>query len=183
MMLYPGDIVCTKGTSLISRLIRVFSRTGGESRTEINHVGVIVEQGNFQNAVLVEASHKTESNWMLKYYDDPKTDIAIFRPTNIDFYQEDLIKHKAESYVGRRYGYFKIVAHFIDYLLGGRYVARRLTGMGRYPICSWVVADAYAAAGLDFGVPVGQAQPDDIWDFCIANPDKYTLIHSLGRLV
>jgi hypothetical protein len=35
----------------------------------------------------------------------------------------------------------------------------------KYPICSWVVADAFAKVGKDFGVEVGMATPDDIWDF------------------
>jgi hypothetical protein len=26
---------------------------------------------------------------------------------------------------------------------------------------------------LDFGVKVGAAQPDDIWDFCVSRPDRY----------
>ncbi len=39
------DIFLTKGTSFISGAIRWFTRRIGESRTEVNHVGIIVEPG------------------------------------------------------------------------------------------------------------------------------------------
>jgi hypothetical protein len=34
---------------------------------------------------------------------------------------------KAESYVGRKYGYAKLLAHWADWVLQGAYVFRRLT--------------------------------------------------------
>jgi len=46
----------------------------------------------------------------------------------------------------------------------------------------WVVADAFAEAGKDFGVEVGMATPDDIWSFVIKNTDKYKEIHPLKLL-
>ena len=90
---------------------------------------------------------------------------------------------KAESYVGRRYGYLKILAHWADWLLQGAYVFRRLTKEDRYPICSWLVAHSFAAAGKHFGVEPGAATPDDIWDFVVAHPDVYREILPLARLV
>lgn len=148
----------------------------------INHVGVVVGPGNEMNAPIVEASTTVKHHSIRRYYEDANTHVAIFRPKNVGIGDRLLIADKALQYVGRKYGYFKIVAHFLDFLLGGRYFFRRITRMEKYPICSWVVADAYAAVGLDFGVPVGMAQPDDIWDFCVTNPDKYETIHYLGPL-
>ena len=39
--------------------------------------------------------------------------------------------------------------------------------MDKYPICSWVVASSYGEVGENFGVKVGEASPDDIWDWCL----------------
>ncbi len=76
----------------------------------------------------------------------------------------------------------KLVAHLADWFLQGAYVFRRLTQDDRYPICSWVVACSFAKADKNFGVVPGAASPDDIWDFCKANPDKYTEVLPLGPL-
>lgn len=182
MQLREGDILCTHGTSFISRAIRWFSRTGGESRTMCNHVAIVVNDGTEQDAMIVEALSKVKYHSVKRYTDDQKTFVAVYRPTNVS--EEDLftIANKAYSYVGASYGYIKIVAHFLDWCLGGRYFFRRFARMEKYPICSWVVADAYAAVGLDFGVPVGQAQPDDIWDYCVTHPERYEVIHPLSPL-
>ncbi len=51
--------------------------------------------------------------------------------------------------------------------------------MDDYPICSWLVAHAFACAGKDFGCEAGAATPDDIWDFVTTNADKYVRIHPL----
>ena len=75
-----------------------------------------------------------------------------------------------------------IVAHFLDWLLLGAYLFRRVVPGNKYPICSWVVADAFAKAGKDFGIKVGMATPDDILDFIEENPDKYTEIYPLKLL-
>jgi len=81
--------------------------------------------------------------------------------------------------VGKSHGYVKAVAHFLDWVLLGAYVFRRMARSKRYPICSWLVADAFKTAGKHFGVAPGAASPDDIWDFMQAH---YETIHSLRPL-
>jgi hypothetical protein len=54
--------------------------------------------------------------------------------------------------------------------------------MDKYPICSWLVAYAYDAIGWDFGVPPWVAQPDCIWDYCMAHPERWRVVHPLGKL-
>lgn len=172
-----GDIFFTRGNALISKLIRIFSRVGGESRTRVNHIGVVVNDDS--EAIVVEALSKVKRHKLWDEYGNSKTRIAVYRPTSLTSDEIDLIVGKAESYVGCSYGYGKIFAHLGDWLLGGRYFFRRFASMDKYPICSWVVADAYAAANKNFGCPVGMAEPDDIWDFVNAHPDKYEVIWKL----
>ena len=54
--------------------------------------------------------------------------------------------------------------------------------MDNYPICSWVVAHAFKKVEKHFGVAAGAANPDDIWDFVIENPDKYACVYPLKQL-
>jgi hypothetical protein len=48
--LEPGDIFFTRGSGLLSRAIRVCTRSFGEKRSKVNHVGVVVEAGGIQFA-------------------------------------------------------------------------------------------------------------------------------------
>ena len=93
-----------------------------------------------------------------------------------------IVVAEAREQVGKTYGFLKILGHFLDWLLLGAYIFRRLTQNGDYPICSWLVAHAFDKAGKTFGVHPGAATPDDIWDFVVDNPDKYKRIRPLTRL-
>ena len=179
----PGDVVLTRGNAWISRAIRFMERTWGESKSRVNHVGIIVEGGPLTRCVLVEALSRVRRHRLWITYAYTGTEVAIYRPINLTRDEVERVVSEAEKYVGRQYGYLKIAAHAIDRLLGGVYLARRLANLDRYPICSWVVAQAFhKGAGKDFGCPPGQAQPDDIDDFIQANPDKYMEIIPLDTL-
>jgi len=177
--LQAGDIFLTRGASLISRLIRFFTRSWGESRTMVNHVGIVVEGGSISQAVVVEALRSVTRRRLADGYAGTGTSVAVFRPINLTSPEIDVIVQAAERYVGRKYGYAMIVAHALDWMLNGVYLFRRLIGSDEYPICSWVVAHAYAKAGKTFGVAPGAASPDDICDFVTENPDKYMQVRAL----
>lgn len=183
MILQPADIVCTRSKSKLGGLIRFFTRRIGEPRTKVNHVGIIAVGGTSTNAIIVEALKRVRREWFASAYGGKSApDVAIFRPLNLTEDERYIVAAKAETYAGRGYGYLKILAHMGDWILQGAYVFRRLVGSDKYPICSWLVAHAYSFIGKTFGVDAGAASPDDIWDFCIANPDKYAVIMPLGNL-
>lgn len=181
MRLEPGDIFLTRGNSFISRAIRFFSRSGGESRTMVNHVGLVTEPGTMYDATIVEASSKVIRRKMSAYALSKNTEIAVYRNKNLTEDQRQAICQRADGYVGASYGYLKIVAHFLDWLLGGRYFFRRFAFMDRYPICSWVVAYSYLDAGLTFGVEPGSATPDDIWDWVYEHPEDYLEVRPIMK--
>lgn len=176
--LKAGDIFATKGNGWISKAIRFCSKKIGESRTEVNHVGLIHTPGTPPcTSVGIEALHRVKQHTLLDQYQNKDTDIYILRPKNLDRDQLTGILNVAQSHVGKKYGYVKIGLHLLDWALLGAYVFRRFGRMKNYPICSWLVDDAYRkGAGLNFGVAQAQCQPDDIWDFAIKNPDKYEVL-------
>src|SRR5262245_27178338 len=148
--LLPGDIFFTRGSGFVSRAIRFFTRRIGESRTKVNHVGVVVEPGTLQQAVVVEALRKVERHRLGDQYGGQDDEVAVYRPTRLTRAQIQSVVAAANGYVGRKYGYGKIVLHALDWALQGAYVFRRIGRMDDYPICSWLVAHAYAAAGVHF---------------------------------
>lgn len=183
-VLKQGDVFLTKGNGFVSRAIRFFTRAIGEKRTKVNHVGLVVEGEEIKTAFVVEAVSHVKRRRLWSGYGPPKKDsVAIYRATNLTQDEVNTIVARAESHVGKKYGYLMIVAHFMDWLLLGAYVFRRLVPGDNYPICSWVVADAFGKASKDFGVEVGAATPDDIWDFIVARkPGRYEMIHPLKPL-
>ena len=88
-----------------------------------------------------------------------------------------------EEQVGKKYGTLKLCAHLLDWMCLGAYFFRRLVPGGEYPICSWLVADAYSAAGKHFDCDPGAATPDDIWDFVAERqPNYFVRLHPLEPL-
>lgn len=174
IFLYKGDIFLTKSETLLGKLIRFFSRNFWESRTQVNHVGVIVSEGEeLHDAMCVEALRRTMYHKLWDQYAKKNIKVAIYRPKNLTTEEREAIANAAQKYEGRVYGYLKIIAHMLDWFLFNVYFFRRIFRIDRYPICSWLVAKCYSKIGKDFGVSSGMAQPDDIWDFVTSNPDKY----------
>lgn len=180
----PGDIFLTQGTGFLSKAIRLFSRTCGEDRTRVNHVGIIVTPGSVKTCRVIEALHVVRRHSLWKRYGPPKPDrVAVYRPVKLKPEEIDIIVKEANEQVGKTYGYLKLLTHLLDWFLQGAYVFRRLTQNGNYPICSWLVAHAYSKVDMHFGVQPGAAQPDDIWDYVRARPQNFIPIYPLGLLV
>jgi hypothetical protein len=177
VFLRSGDIFLTRGTSVASWLIRFLTRRVGEARTKVNHVGLVVERGFLDEVFVIEALMKTgrvERHSLWKEYGPPCRDaVAVYRPINLSPQEISFIVARARSHVGKKYGCLKIAAHLLDWICLGAYLFRRMIPDGDYPICSWIVADAYAAAGKYFDVLPGAATPDDIWDFVAERKPSY----------
>jgi hypothetical protein len=176
------DILFVQSQTILGKLIRKFSQVFGESRTKVNHVGIVVQGGKPSEAVIVEALQRTRKINFYKAYRNKFCKLAIYRAKNLTLEQKRTISEKAESYIGKKYGYIKILAHWLDWLFLGAYVFRRLTKMDKYPICSYLVAQSFAEGGKFFGMHPGQAQPDDMWDFVVSHHDKYEKVYGLDLI-
>ena len=182
-MLQRGDIFLTRSKSLLGWLIRVCTSRIGERRSKVNHVGIVVEAGNMREAVVVEALSKVRRHKLWKQYGPPSSSwVSVYRAKSIARADMDIIVAEAEEQINKKYGYFKTVMHFLDWCLTGVYFFRWFARSTKYPICSWLVACAYGAAGYDFGVPNEAADPDDIWDFVNEQTDEYEEIVRLGPM-
>ena len=182
MRYQAGDIVLTRGRAWVSGVIRRLTQSRGETITLANHVGVLVSGADrLADAVIVEAQLRVMRHRVGAQYRILSDSLAVFRPVTLTPNEIEAVKVKAVSYVGRRYGVVKLVLHLGDWCLGGRYILRRLGALDEYPICSYLVAAAFAAIGKDFGVSERAASPDDIWDFCV-NSRHYQMVRPLGPL-
>lgn len=180
----PCDIVLTQGHTFTSRAIRFFTRGPCEPRSQVNHVGIVVKAGRPPaEAIIVEALlNKVRRHSLGKHYGNGRSDVAIYRPTNLSCADKQKILKAAEGYIGKSYGIGKILLHFLDWFLLGRNVFRRLGRIDKRPICSWLVAHSYETANKHFGVDPGAATPDDIWDFVTRDGNPYKRIRELRPL-
>ena len=181
-MLKSGDIILTRGDKLLSRMIRFFEKDKSEDISKVNHTGVNEKDCLLKDANVIEALTTVKCHNLVEQYAGKKDKVAIFRKKNLRDDERIEVAKKAKEYVGKKYGFIKIVGHALDWCIGGKYVFRRMFRMDDYPICSWVVGYAYAVIGVKFkGVEPWACQPDDIWDECF-NSDKYDMIYPLSKL-
>lgn len=181
VVLKPADIVFTRSTHKLGGIIRRLTRSRGESKTETNHVGIVVLEGTEQTATIVEALWSVKRHTLGASYGGSRDEVAVYRPINLTARDRRTIVATAEKYVGKPYGPLKLVLHALDAPFGTN-LFRRLAVLDGFPICSYVVAAAYAKAGYHFGVSTKAAQPDDIWDFCDRRDDRYRLMRKWGTI-
>ena len=120
ILLEPGDIFLTRGCGIFSWLICFFTRSKGEKKTKVNHVGLVVKSGDMKTAIAVEAQSKVVRHKLWSRYGPPKKDcVAVYRATNLTAEQVKDIVAEAEKQVGKKYGFLMIAAHLKDWFFLG----------------------------------------------------------------
>lgn len=184
-ILEPGDIFFARSSSWIARSIRFMEGLGEPSgeTTECNHVGIVVAGGRIADAVIVEAQTKVQRVSLANTYGDAADDarLQFFRPLNLSAWEIRQIVNYAEAQEGKGYGYGKIALHAIDrglsWLFGRNVVLfRRMSFVKTAPICSYLVAQAFATVDRTFGIDERCAQPEEMRDFCWENLDRYSML-------
>ena len=170
-----ADIILVRSNTLIGKLIRFFSQPIGKKPAKVNHVALMR-----YNGTVIEALDRVR---VTDLSDKIGQDVAVYRVKSLTPVQREIVSTEAIAHLGQKYGYLKIVAHLLDWCLFGAYFFRRIARMPNYPICSWLVADAYKEVQWDFGVPMAAAEPDDIWVHIQNHPQDYECIRPLSKYV
>ena len=187
-----GDTFFTHSNTLLGKLIRWGETDLGETNgTWANHMGVVVEDGWIGDtdpqavpAIIIEALWKTRKGPLTLA---GNLGVRVFRPIP-PYSPEELtrFRSKAEEFVGRTYGWWKILFQLADRVLfKGRKVLTTALFLDKRPICSYLAARVNAAAeSLErqiarvqltqdpraFGIPAQSVDPDEALDYCLANP-------------
>lgn len=186
-----GSIFLTSGTAWLSRWIAFFSKHGNESETVATHVGLVTEKGliNQSGFLFGEAMEalKCIIRWPLinRRVDER---FIVFRPVNIGRKDLNDIVNYAKTREGRKYGYKAILFHALDGILGkifGKdvlYFRKKFIKSWDAKVCSSFVGTIFGKFGYTFGTRRGHfLTPDDIWDFCVENPDKWEFVGYAAR--
>jgi len=173
----------------VSFLIRVFTFTKRDREaTVVNHVATVVgpvleDVWNPRSKILdykiAEAlgSGGFQYRKLFEVYGDPMLhSFAISRNKIVTDRHRVIMLQACEHLLGKKYGYAKLGAHALDYMLttiwnaagapGDVRLFRRLCRMEKYPMCSWSSLYIYAKAGVPFTTPADSGSPDDLWDEC-----------------
>lgn len=177
----PGDIFMTSGSSLLARMILWGQREKGEEPSLVSHVGMFTTHAPLDKAMGVEALWSVEHHKIWPRYRNKDEHMIVMRPLNLNPSERHAVVNRALSYVGARYGWWKLLFH-LGHKLTGKDWFLDLSFIERFPICSFLVADAFQSVGFDFGVPDDEAQPDDIFDFTTSRRDKYACVMPLTNM-
>jgi hypothetical protein len=179
-----GDTFFTRSESWLGKLIRWGETDKDEVKGSVwaNHTGVVVEDGWIgakPGAIVIEALWKTRRGPM-------KTAnilVRVFRPIPAYGEQEMARFHiEATSYIGDRYGWWKLGGLLVDRVVGRKVVSPLFFLKGR-PICSFLAAGTndearerwaegqWAGKWPGFGVPWNAADPDTMLRFCESHPE------------
>jgi hypothetical protein len=185
----------TAGSTKLGAAIRWAERTKGEAPTVVNHVGVVSRRGfihpglGSDPAVFVHPmdlvpAHVIESLWKTiehPWYPDqkPGNEVSIWRYAPITCLQASVAVEVARTFVGAKYGWWKLAAHFVDNkIFGGRNVTRRALRADSRPICSYTAATSMHRAGIRTGhIPARAQSPDSMWDYI----NESDLWYEVGR--
>lgn len=186
-LLAAGDVVFTSSAGWFQRLIRWGQRSPGEAPALTNHALLIVApphrltpeglKPSLDNgdATIIEAQAHVQAGKFGRL--QRGAHYKAYRPLGITRDKAQTIVSAGLAQLHLPYGFAQLFLQLIDAkLLGGRNVARRLTRIDPLPICSKLVALAYASAGFDFGIEPHAADPDTMEKFCLAHPERYYFV-------
>jgi hypothetical protein len=217
-----GDVFFTKSSTVLGKLIRWAETDPKEGSTWANHTGVVVEDGwigeppsmdvvrpeirkaviESMQAIVIEALwHARKGPLKLN-----GTAVRVFRPV-VPWDADEMARFRAEAetYVGDKYGWWKLFIHLADRaLFKGKKVLTTGLHVKSRAICSFLMAFACQmaqskeravtrlASHLDqiergtrdasrngatsyyvFGVAPQAADPDELLDYCIENPEEW----------
>lgn len=169
-----GDVVLVEGAGWLSSAIRHMTTEPGEGPTRFSHVAMVLAPPimgtrNVFTSTLIEALAGGVKVRELEAYIGKRYEVWRH-------YDGDLAGRAAVHALqreGQRYGYTKLALHLLDWaLVRNRWrLFRRASSVDKWPICSYLVADAYSDAGFTwYDAPRGAelnphvATPDDLAD-------------------
>ena len=136
-LLQPGDVVHTQHQGLLSRVVRWFGRKRDGQRAWASHTAMVLTDDPLD--VLIESLWRVEVR-SAAVYRRKGSRVAIHRRRcGLSLPLQREVCLYALSHEGAGYGWWKLLFHGLDHIIGDRYLFRRLARNEDYPICSWLV--------------------------------------------
>lgn len=170
--LLPGDIILTRSSGFMSKLIRRFTHRLWQKPASYSHSEIVVEPGIFDpdwevDGAMVISADKTGVN-LRKITDIKGRQGVIYRIKLSDNkiknrYMLGMVAAAAKTKLGSPYPVWRLVMHLLDWMLFDAYLFRRVGRTERVMECSSLVAWSFDDF-MDFGLPWYLVSPDSIYD-------------------
>ena len=176
--IFQGDILAVRGSGWLSDGIaraEYGDKLGKvEPRFSATHVGLFLAPGNDTSiAIDIEALNRVKTN-VLRTSTASVIHAYVLHDISLTDIQRSTLLEVACSFSAADYGYLDLGAQWLDATFKTNWWTGWLTSyLAHRPICSYVVAAAYAAIRLDFGVADSSCRPSDIMTFASAHPELY----------
>jgi Permuted papain-like amidase enzyme, YaeF/YiiX, C92 family len=163
------DIIAVRGKGWLSDNI-IKAEYDKPTYDMVSHVGICI---NASPPIVIEALNTVKTNPLFVTMANAAA-VYQLHPKALTDAQREIIINTAVSFSNKSYGYLDLALQLFDAATHTNIWTRKFAWwLSRYPICSFVVAASYGAAGLNFGVDTRSARPSDIMTFALANPNLY----------
>lgn len=148
MELQVGDIIAYKGTGVLSKIVRFFTRS------KYSHISMAISSTH-----LIEANWYKKSN-VIEFKYNPN-EMEIFRVENLTVEHQITILQRSYEYINKYYDYIQIFGHLLESL--GIVVKNPLNSDNKI-ICSELIDRAYLDINIDLvdSREEGNVTPNDI---------------------
>jgi len=152
-----GDILAVRGRGWLSE--HILAATNGD----VSHVGMLV---GAEPPIVIEALARVATR-PLEVSIAGAAKAYILHDTSLTPEQRITLVNEATGQTAKDYGYVDLALQLGDALTHTRWFTTNLTHgwLDHFPICSYLVAEAYHSLGLDFGVRDVSTTPQDIFHF------------------
>jgi hypothetical protein len=172
-MIQAGDILAVRGSDWLSDGIALAEYGNNEPVISATHVGIFVAGDPIP--VVIEALNEVKTNPLAVSLAGAKKAYVI-HDDSLTMEQRQIIIATACTFSAKNYGYIDIAAQGLDAVTHTLWFTDELGGyLKHYPICSYCIAEAYDAKGVDlhFGITDANIRPSDIVNFVLEHPNLY----------
>jgi hypothetical protein len=177
--LMPGDVILCPGRRAIPHVFtRWATRAHDEHPTYAVHTAQCLDADKIIEMDMVVKKRSAKEFFQIREA------FEVWRCSSLTLGQREAISRKSLEYLGRKFGWSKLLMHLLDGLANKVvhkpvFFFRKLNHDQRYPICSWITAFSYdRALHYRFGVPPECADPDQISDWINSHPGEWVRVCS-----
>lgn len=161
----PGDIVYNQSKSIVSRLIRFFTRGRKEEPSWASHAAGVSQV--VPDVLICEATAKGVQENPFVSLDKGTGHAVVLRWPGLSRSEQETIVKTWRSQIGWKYSFIDLTLHFLDSVFfKGKYRFRRLSWW-EPSTCAAFVMQGYVEAGRGTPFAIDEITPDDLLDWQI----------------
>lgn len=143
------------------------------THSEVSHVGLII---GVNPIIVIEALLRTKTNLLDITLTDAQKAWCI-RYSNLNEKDKNQLVKSALKFSADDYGWPDLILQLGDATFKTRWFTHTIgkAFLNHFPICSFIVGEAYDSIGINFSVTDWSVTPGDIMNYAIKNIERFTV--------